>query len=144
MNQASAERWVTVSALTVAIVYAYRRITEGAQQGTLKNVLGIGTPVPLGQFMTAWGVTYLTVAIIASAAPPFGGGLAILIMASDLLGNIGDASGGLATDIGKGQAGKLAAATTVTPGKAGGLPTFQTPGFSQLTPTPPAGTELAP
>ena len=87
----------------VALVYGYRRVTETAQTGTLKNIIGLGNPVPLGQWATAWGVTYLILSILASATPPVGGSMAILVMAGDLLTNMGNASGGLAADIAKQQ-----------------------------------------
>jgi len=90
MDQATAERWVTISAFVVIAIYGYRRLAgPPAQQGTLKNVLGQGNPVPLGQFVTAWGVTFFVVAIMAEASPSLGGSFAILIAAADLLNNMG-------------------------------------------------------
>jgi hypothetical protein len=88
MDQATAERWVTISALVVLGVYAYRRVRQPAQPGSLKNVFGAGAPVPLGQFVTAWGVTYLVIAIMASASPGLGGSFAVLVMTADLLNNM--------------------------------------------------------
>lgn len=87
MDKGTAERWVTISALVVIGMYAYRRLVEPAQTGKLKNVIGVGTPVPLGQFATAWGFTFLVVSIMAEAAPGFGGAFAILIATSDFLTN---------------------------------------------------------
>lgn len=88
MDQGTAEKWVTISALVVAVVYAYRRLTEATSTPiTLQKLVGIGNPVPLGSFATAWGFTFLTVAIIAEAAPGLGGALAILIATGDLLTN---------------------------------------------------------
>lgn len=87
MDRASAEQWTTISALGVVGIYGYRRLTEPAEKGSLKNVLGIGNPVPLGQFITAWGFTFLVVAGMTAAAPEFGGAFAILILTSDFLAN---------------------------------------------------------
>ena len=107
MSRDSAQRWVVISALLVAGVYGYRRITEPVQPGKLSNILGIGELVPLGQFATAWGFTYLVVAIMAEAAPGLGGAFAILIAAADFLANTGSA----VADIGKAESGKLKATT---------------------------------
>jgi hypothetical protein len=119
MDQATAERWVTISALLVIAVYGYRRITETAQPGTLRNVLGQSPPVPLGQFVTAWGVTFLGIAIMAEASPPLGGSFAILIAVADFLNNAQP----LFSDLGKQQKQPTAAAgsssTTPAPGTPG-------------------------
>lgn len=113
MTGQSAERWVTTSALVVAGVYAYRRLVEPAQTGNLKNLIGVGNPVPLGQFATAWGFTFLVVAIMAQAAPELGGGFAVLIGTADLLTN----SASLFGDVGKqtGHATTTAVTGTATP-----------------------------
>ena len=89
MNDAAAEQWVTVSALTVAGVYAYRRLTEGAGQppATAKKLVGVGELPPLGAWATAWGFTFLVVAVMATAAPELGAAFAILIATGDLLAN---------------------------------------------------------
>jgi len=88
MDRSTAERWVTISALVVVAVYAYRRLTEATSSPvTLKKLVGIGNPVPLGSFATAWGFTFLAVAIMAEASPGLGGGFAILIATGDLLTN---------------------------------------------------------
>lgn len=88
MDASTAERWVTISALVVAGVYAYRRLTETASSpATFKKLVGIGSLPQLGAFATAWGFTFLTVAIMAEAAPGLGGGFAILIATGDLLTN---------------------------------------------------------
>lgn len=89
MDRDTAERWVIISALTVAAVYAYRRLVEPASSGSIKNVAGAGNPVPLGQFATAWGVTFFIISLVATASPPLGGSFAILVMTGDLLANTG-------------------------------------------------------
>ena len=87
MDKGTAERWVVISALVVAGIYGYRRVVEPAEKGNLKNILGQGNPVPIGQFVTAWGFCYLVIAIMAEASPGLGGAFAILIGVSDLLTN---------------------------------------------------------
>lgn len=90
MNQQSAEKAVTISALIVAGVYIYRRLTEGTGPATgskLAQLAGQGSPPPAGVFITAWGITYLVISILASASPGFGGSFAILVATGDLLSN---------------------------------------------------------
>lgn len=112
MDRATAERWVTISALLVAGIYAYRRLIEPTSTPvTGKQLLGSGSPPPLGAFATAWGFTYLVVSIMATAAPGVGGAFAILIATGDLLTN----SASLFADVGKqtgGQASSASAAST--------------------------------
>jgi hypothetical protein len=84
----TAERWIVASAMVVAGVWGYRRLREGtASPSSLKNVVGVGAPAPLGQFAVAWGTVYLTLAVVALGAPELAGAFAILIMAGDLLTN---------------------------------------------------------
>lgn len=113
MDKATAERWVTISAVLVAGIYAYRRLTETVSPPTsFKNLLGVGPLPPLGVFVTAWGFTFLVVSIMAEAAPGLGGAFAILIGTSDLLTN----SSSVFADVGKhtGQPATTAAASPVT------------------------------
>lgn len=113
MTRETAQRWVTVSALIVAGIYAYRRLTEAAAPPvTLKKLVGIGELPPLGSFATAWGFTFLVVAIMTEASPGLGGGFAILIATSDFLTN----SGSIFADIGKQtkQTGATTTAATAT------------------------------
>jgi hypothetical protein len=90
VNAETAERWVVVGAAVTGVVYGYRALTEGTAapagvKSKLKAALGTPKPAPLGTFATAWGVTWMVVAVITQAAPAFGGAFAILIMSSDLL-----------------------------------------------------------
>lgn len=88
MDSQAAERWVTTSALIVAGIYAYRRLTEPTSTPvTAKQLAGSGPPPPLGTFATAWGFTFLVIAIMAEAAPGLGGAFAILIATADTLTN---------------------------------------------------------
>jgi hypothetical protein len=107
MDQATAERWVTISAATVAGIYAYRRMIEpSTPPATVKKLMGIGEIPPLGSWATAWGFTFLVVAIMAEASPGLGGSFAILIMTADILTNASN----LFADVGK----KQGATTTTT------------------------------
>lgn len=97
MDQQTAERWVTTSAVIVAAVYAYRRFTEPAAGPTnLKKLAGVGQPAPLGAFATAWGFMFLVLAIVTEISPPLGGSFSILIATGDLLTN----TPAITTDIG--------------------------------------------
>jgi hypothetical protein len=89
MTDSQAERWVTVSALVVAGIYGYRRLTEQPTTPpvTLKELAGVGELPPLGAWATAWGFTFLVVAIVATAAPELGAAFAILIATGDLMTN---------------------------------------------------------
>ena len=63
----------------------------------MKKLVGVGELPPLGSFATAWGFTFLIVAIITEAAPGLGAAFAILIATSDLLTN----SASVFADVGK-------------------------------------------
>lgn len=113
MNQAEAERWVTVSAVVVAGIYAYRRLTEDAAPPvTLKKLIGVGELPPLGSFATAWGFTFLVIAIMTEAAPGLGGAFAILIATSDFLTN----SASVFADVGRQEGAQQASRDTVNAG----------------------------
>lgn len=89
MSRQQADRWVVISALVVMMVYGYRRLSESTSDtASIKQILGIGAPPKLGAFATAWGVTYMVIAMMAAASPPLGGAFAILVMTADLLANI--------------------------------------------------------
>jgi hypothetical protein len=89
MTDGQAEKWVITSALVVAGVYGYRRLTEQPTSPpvTLKELAGAGQLPPLGAWATAWGFTFLVVSIIATAAPELGAAFAILIATGDLMTN---------------------------------------------------------
>jgi hypothetical protein len=120
MSQQTAERWVTISAVTVAGVYVYRRMTEPTSQpATLPKLLGIGELPALGAWATAWGFTFLVVAVMAEASPGLGGGFAILIMTADLMTNASSIFG----DVSKQQKSKASASVA----SASGLTTVSAP-----------------
>lgn len=99
MNGQQAQSAVTLSAFVVASVFAYRKLTAGSS-GSAPNT---------GHFVIGFGFTYITLSIIAQAAPELGGMFAVLVAVGDLLANgtalIGDLQTGLKT---------TAAATTPT------------------------------
>lgn len=98
MSNDQAERWVVISALVVAGVWAYRRLTEQpATAFSVKSAVGQGAPLAAGAFITSWGVVFLGVSVMAAASPPLGGAFAILIMTTDLLAN----TPALVGDVGK-------------------------------------------
>lgn len=84
------ERLVVVSALTVLVIYAYRRATE--TPAAPSNLVGalVGSkagPAPLGQFITAWGFAFFAISLVAEFSPGFGGSFALLVAVSDVLAN---------------------------------------------------------
>jgi hypothetical protein len=129
MSQGTAERWVTISAATVAGIYAYRRLTEpSGPPATFQKLIGVGELPQLGAWATAWGFTFLVVAMMAEASPGLGGGFAILIMTADALTN----STSLFGDVGKAE---KKGATTPAP---------QTPAVSPTVQAKPAPTPVHP
>jgi hypothetical protein len=112
MTDSQAEQWVITSALVVAGVYGYRRLTEQptAPPVTLKELAGAGQLPPLGAWATAWGFTFLVVSIIATAAPELGAAFAILIATGDLMTN----AQSILKDVGAQSGSKGAAAPAIT------------------------------
>jgi hypothetical protein len=99
MTRAGAERAVIVSSLVVIATYSYRLLTEGHSSrpapSPIKQLIGVGAPPNLGQFITGWGFSFFVLAVISEAAPQLGGALAILVATSDVLANFGQ----VATDV---------------------------------------------
>lgn len=147
MTQQGAERAVTVSALVVAGIYTYRRLTEGSGPPTkgskVAQLAGQGAPANVGSFITAWGLVYLVISIVTSAAPSLGGSFAILVAVGDALTNTAQ----VATDINS----KVAGGQKV-PSITAGEPQQQAQTIAQsagiggptsaLTTQPPAGVTL--
>lgn len=80
MTTQQAQSAVSLSALVVAGVYAYRKLAE---KGTSGNV----TAAPLSHFVLGFGFTFIGLSLAAQAAPEFGGMFAVLVAAADLLVN---------------------------------------------------------
>lgn len=129
MTSQGAEKAITSSALIVAGIYIYRRMTEGsgAPSGSkAAQLLGRGSPPSVGTFVTAWGAAFLVISIMATASPGLGGSFAILAATADVLSNgqqiFGDVNAKLGSKT-KGKAGApanpgpqaLAQATLLTP-----------------------------
>lgn len=82
------ERWVIISALTVLGIYAYRRLTETASGPfTVKKAVGLGNPLPVASFITAWGFVFLVISLMQTADDGLGGAFALLVMTTDFLAN---------------------------------------------------------
>ena len=112
MTDSQAEKWVVTSALIVAAIYGYRRLTEtpGQPPVTLKQVAGVGELPPLGAWATAWGFTFLVIALIATASPEVGASFAVLIAVGDLMTN----AQSIFADVGQQQSGAGTAAGLVS------------------------------
>lgn len=74
VTSGQADQWIIASAAVTGGIYAYLK-WRGAQTA----------PVPV--FVTAWGVVYVTLSLMALPAPGLGAGFAMLVMVSDLLAN---------------------------------------------------------
>lgn len=119
MTAQGADRAITTSALIVAGIYTYRRLTEGTgspKGSKAAQLLGQGSPPSIGVFITAWGTAFLIMAIMAQASPGLGGAFAITTAVADVFSN----GQQLATDIN----GKLGATKT---GSSVGAPSSLTP-----------------
>jgi hypothetical protein len=99
MTESQAQTAVTGSALVVALIFAYRKLVEPAASASGSSTR---TAAPnTGHFVIGFGFTYLTLAILAQAAPQLGGMGAILVATADVITNgqavLKDFSGQLGT-----------------------------------------------
>lgn len=78
-----ANSMIKVSALVVGGVYLYRRLTEGSAEELKAST----TVAPLGRFVVAWGVVFLSLSVLAGPSPTLAGSLALLVMLASLLAN---------------------------------------------------------
>jgi hypothetical protein len=76
MTVDQAQSAVSVSAVVVAGVYGYRKLVESDPKAA-----------PTAHFVIGFGFVFITLALVAQAAPSLGGMLAILIAGGDLLTN---------------------------------------------------------
>jgi hypothetical protein len=106
MTTDQAQSAVSISALVVASVFAYRKLTEATTQGSI-------SAAPWGHFVLGFGFVYVTLSIVAQAAPELGGMSAVLVAAGDVLANgksvAGDISSGLAASTERAASGAPAA-----------------------------------
>lgn len=102
MTESAAEKAILTSALMVAAIYAYRLLTEGSSPttGKMGALTGQGSPPPIGTFITAWGATFLVLAVITEISPSLGGSFAILVAAGDFIGNSAQVAKDVQTKIG--------------------------------------------
>ncbi len=80
MTTDQAQSAVSISALVVAAVFGYRKLTEATTQGNV-------SAAPWAHFVIGFGFVYVSLAVVAQAAPELGGMFAILIAAGDVLAN---------------------------------------------------------
>lgn len=93
MSPDGAQRAITTSAVIVGMVYAYRRLFEGSAQtgahiatgNSVKQLVGIGPPPPLGHWIVGYGFAFLLISWMAEVDPGLGGGFAILMAVGTLL-----------------------------------------------------------
>jgi hypothetical protein len=76
MSRPEAQGWVTTSAVIVAGVFAYRKLMPGSS-------LTKGS----GPFVVGWMVVYVTLSVVAQAAPQLGAMFAGLVALGDVLTN---------------------------------------------------------
>jgi hypothetical protein len=158
VNTQQAQSAVSLSAFVVAVIFAYRKLTETATSS--KN-----TP-STAHFVIGFGFVYITLSLAAQAAPAFGGMMAILVATGDALANggpvINDLTGSLkrtslatasvssntasGSSSAQQQANALAnASTIVTPGQVSAITVNPPPGVTlTLGPTSTAGYGLVP
>lgn len=140
MTEKGAEKAVVTSALIVAGIYAYRSLIEPNSpkptggSSRVQQLAGKGSPPTIGVFITAWGMTFLVISTIASAAPGLGGSLALLVATGDMIGNLGQ----LAADINKKVTAAPASGTVVTPQQAAAINAAASGGHVQNPPGVPA------
>lgn len=75
MTRGQAEQWIIASAAITGGVYAYLRL-RGSHT------------TPIARFSTAWGVVYVSLSVMALAAPGVAAGFAILVLTADVLANV--------------------------------------------------------
>jgi hypothetical protein len=80
VNRLQAQSAVALSAFWVALIFGYRKLTEGAVQD-------VKTAPSTAHFVIGFGFTYVVLATIAQAAPALGGMFAVLVATGDTLAN---------------------------------------------------------
>lgn len=99
MDQGKAETAIVTSAVIVAGTYAYRKMTEhvtGQKSAPVtrgpkhvaEGIIGTGELLPVGTWVTGFGVTYIVISILAAMSPSVGGMSAILVAVGCELGNV--------------------------------------------------------
>jgi hypothetical protein len=99
VSEATAKKWVVISALGVFGIWWYRRWREGTT-----------AVLEAPKFIAAWGTVYFVISLVTEAAPALGGSFSMLVLVGDALGNAMPAhGGGLLADVTGQQKGKPAA-----------------------------------
>jgi hypothetical protein len=75
MSITDAQTAVSISAMVVAGAYVYRKLSEPTSS------------TPTAHFVIGFAFTFVTLAVLAEAAPAVGGPLAVLVAAGDVLTN---------------------------------------------------------
>jgi hypothetical protein len=86
----SAQSYIVLSAFVVAALYSWRWLTGNHRGAKLTPATLVAYNAPLVSpegFVVAWGVIYLTLAIVGSFAPGLAGAMALLILTGDVLAN---------------------------------------------------------
>jgi Na+/phosphate symporter len=78
MTSEQAQSAVTLSAFLVAAIFAYRKLTEAPNVSIVPQT---------GHFVIGFGFTFVTLSLLAQAAPQLGGMMAVLVATGDLLAN---------------------------------------------------------
>lgn len=81
MNSDQAQSAVALSAFVVAAIFAYRKLIETTTSPS------VGEVPQTGHFVLGFGFTYITLSLLAQAAPALGGMFAVLVAVGDLLAN---------------------------------------------------------
>lgn len=110
MTTQQAQSAVSLSAFVVAGVYAYRKLAEKGTSGTV-------TAAPLSHFVLGYGFTFIGLSLFAQAAPDFGGMMAVLVAAADLLVNGNKIVSDLTTGL-KNTGGASSSSSSSSPGTA--------------------------
>lgn len=96
MTSQQGQNAITISALVTGGLYAYRYLAEGESghaavskhiAETTARAFGSGPVLPLGQWVPAFGVTFLGLALLGAASPSVGGAAAVLVGTGAVLGN---------------------------------------------------------
>lgn len=143
MTREGADTAVVTSALVMAGMYAYRRMTEpiGERSKRLPNsasnvaegVIGRGDLLPTGTWVVGFGVTFIVISILASISPTAGGYSAVLVASTSFFAN-GEA---LMEDL------KTSSKSSLSKQEGKGTSTPEPSPNSEVAPPPVANTEPA-
>jgi hypothetical protein len=97
VTREGADTAVVTSALVMAGMYAYRRMTEpigerskrkpNSASNVAEGVIGRGDLLPTGTWVVGFGVSFIVISILASVSPTAGGYSAILVATTSFFAN---------------------------------------------------------